>query len=74
MNLLKVLPYWELGLFTPSVLTVAAWMLPVALAGVWTGVLLQRRVSPARFFQIANLMLLLTGAKLLYDGVRGLLG
>lgn len=74
MNLLKVLPYWELGLFTPSVLTVAAWMLPVALAGVWTGVLLQRRVSPARFFQIANLMLLVTGAKLLYDGVSGLLG
>lgn len=74
MNLLKVVPYWELGLFTPAALSTAAWMVPVAFAGIWTGVMLQRRVSPARFFQIANLMLLISGTKLLYDGVRGLLG
>jgi uncharacterized membrane protein YfcA len=74
INLLKVVPYWELGLFTPEVLRVALWMVPVALGGIWIGVTLQRRVSPTRFFQIANLMLLISGTKLLYDGIRGVLG
>ncbi len=62
------------SLYLAAVAAVAASMLPVSLVRVRPGVILQRRVSPARFFQIANLMLLLWGSKLLYDGVRGLLG
>lgn len=72
MNLLKVVPYYELGLFTAPTLITAAWMIPIAFAGVWAGVTLQRHVSQTRFFQLVNLMLLVSGVKLLYDGIKGL--
>ncbi len=72
INLSKVVPYWELGLFTSSTLATAALMVPIAFGGVWLGFNLQRMVSTARFFQIANLMLFLSGLKLLFDGIRGL--
>lgn len=74
LNAIKIVPYYELGLFSRENLTTAAWLLPVAFVGIWLGVKLNRHISPKGFFRMVNAMLFVSGVKLLYDGVKGLLG
>ncbi len=70
MNWAKVLPYGWLGLYSAENLVTAAALAPVGLAGVGLGVWLHRRVDPALFYRLAYAFLLVTGTKLLYDGLR----
>jgi uncharacterized membrane protein YfcA len=44
----------------------------VAIASTWAGVLLVRRVSGQRFYTAVYILLVLVGAKLIYDGVTAL--
>jgi uncharacterized membrane protein YfcA len=69
INWSKVLPYWWLGLFSAQNLATSAALAPVGLAGVALGVWLHRRVNEALFYRLVYAFLLLTGAKLLYDGL-----
>jgi uncharacterized membrane protein YfcA len=48
-------------------------LLPLAPLGVWLGVYLHHRVSDRIFYWISYGFLLLTGIKLTYEGVLGLL-
>jgi uncharacterized membrane protein YfcA len=70
LNWSKVLPYWWLGLFSTQNLLTSAALAPVGVAGVALGVWLHRRVREAVFYRLVYAFLLLTGAKLLYDGLR----
>lgn len=70
LNWSKVLPYWWLGLFSAQNLLTSAALAPVGVAGVLLGVRLHRRVDEALFYRLVYAFLLLTGAKLLYDGLR----
>ena len=52
--------------------TLPAGLLPVAVAATFAGVWLVRRVPAERFYTIIYWLLLAIGAKLIFDGVRGL--
>lgn len=70
LNLSKWLPYAWLGLIDLRNMVTSLALLPLAPLGVWIGVRLARRISPAWFYRFAYTGMLLAGVKLLYDGVR----
>ncbi|WP_336811114.1 sulfite exporter TauE/SafE family protein [Bosea sp. MMO-172] len=72
MNLVKLVPYLALGQLNGQNLLASAALLPFAVAATFAGVWLIRRVPPERFYGIIYWLLLLVGAKLVYDGVQGL--
>ncbi|AMJ61260.1 sulfite exporter TauE/SafE family protein [Bosea sp. PAMC 26642] len=72
INLIKVGPYIALGQFSAQNLTASLALLPVAVAATFAGVWLVRRVPAERFYTIIYWLLLAVGAKLVFDGIRGL--
>lgn len=70
INLSKWVPYAWLGLFDTRNLLTSAALLPFTPLGVWVGLRFVRRVPQAVFYRLFNLGLLLTGCKLLWDGLR----
>jgi hypothetical protein len=70
INLAKWGPYAWLGLIDTRNMLTSAVLLPVVPVGVWLGVTFVRRVPQSLFYRIFNLGLLLTGCKLLWDGLR----
>lgn len=72
MNYAKILPYFWLGLFDARNLGTSLALVPAGIGGIYVGVWLQRRMDPRWFYRIIYLLLLATGSKLLYDGIRGL--
>lgn len=73
LNWSKVVPYWWLGLFRVENLVTSAALAPIGLLGLWVGVWLRPRINEALFYRLVYGFLLLTGAKLLYDGIAGFL-
>ena len=73
INGLKLVPYAMLGLFSAANLGTSLALAPVVPIGVFLGHYLHKRVSQQLFERIAYFLLGLTGAKLLYDGIAGLL-
>ncbi|MBM9594812.1 sulfite exporter TauE/SafE family protein [Roseitranquillus sediminis] len=69
VNLLKVVPYALLGIFTAQTLAANLVLVPVALAGVWIGVRAHRLVPETLFFAITYALLSLTGAKLVWEAL-----
>jgi len=74
INLSKWLPYALLGLVDATNMTTSLVLLPLPMLGVWVGVRAVRRVSVALFNRLFLAGMLLTGLKLLWDGLRGLGG
>jgi uncharacterized membrane protein YfcA len=70
LNLFKLLPYTALGLIDGRNLATSLILLPITPLGVWAGVRLTHRISPAWFYRLAYGGMLLTGLKLLWDGLR----
>lgn len=70
MNLSKVIPYALLGLIDVRNMFTSLLLLPLAPLGVWAGVWLTRRISSGWFYRLAYAGMLLTGLKLLWDGVH----
>jgi hypothetical protein len=68
INASKWLPYWWLGLIDATNLATSLALAPLAPLGVWLGVAFVRRVSPAIFYRLFHLGMLLTGLKLVWDG------
>lgn len=73
VNAVKLPPYFLLGQFDARNLTTSAVLLPLALASVALGIWLVRVVSAVLFYRIAYASVLVVGAKLLWDGVVGLM-
>jgi uncharacterized membrane protein YfcA len=69
INAAKVVPYTVLGLMDLRNLATSLLLLPLAPLGVWAGVWLVRRVSTTWFYRLAYVGMLLTGSKLLWDGL-----
>lgn len=69
LNASKWLPYALLGLIDLTNMVTALALLPLAPAGVWLGVHLTRRVAPTWFYRFAWAGMLLTGIKLVWEGV-----
>ncbi|WP_309679087.1 sulfite exporter TauE/SafE family protein [Polaromonas sp.] len=70
INLSKWIPYAWLGLLDMRNLATSLALLPLAPVGVWMGVRLARRISPVWFYRVLYIGMLLTGIKLLWDGVH----
>ncbi len=70
INFAKWLPYAWLGLIDGRNMLTSLALLPVVPLGVWLGVRFVRRVPPTLFYRLFTLGMLLTGCKLLWDGLR----
>lgn len=72
VNWMKVPAYAALGEFTPTSLTTAAVLLPLAIVSTFAGVALVRRVPAEGFYRVIYILLIAVGAKLAWDGALGL--
>lgn len=70
INMAKWVPYAWLGLIDARNMTTSLLLLPFTPLGVWLGLRFVRRVPQAVFYRLFNLGLLLTGCKLLWDGLK----
>lgn len=70
VNLSKIVPYGVLGLIEGTNMATAAVLAPVAPLGVLVGVRVVRHMPPLLFYRLFSIGMLLTGLKLLYDGLR----
>ena len=70
INLSKWIPYAWLGLIDLRNMGTALVLMPLAPLGVWLGVVLTRHIQPTWFYRLAYSGMLLTGVKLLWDGLR----
>jgi uncharacterized membrane protein YfcA len=68
-NWIKVPAYIALGQFTDANLLTSAVLLPVAIVSTVAGVWLVRRVSAERFYVAIYVLMVLVGAKLVWDAV-----
>jgi uncharacterized membrane protein YfcA len=73
VNWMKVPAYIALGQFNRATLTTAAVLLPLAIASTWAGVWVARRVPAEGFYKLVYALLVVVGAKLIWDGGAGLL-
>jgi uncharacterized membrane protein YfcA len=71
VNYVKLVPYALLGQLHGGNLATSAVLLPTAPAGVLLGIWLARRISDRIFYRAVFTLLLLTGIKLLHDGLAG---
>ena len=69
INIAKFIPYAFLGMFTLNTLWVDVLLAPFALIGAWLGVRMHRVVSDKVFFALTYVLLSVTGAKLIWDGL-----
>ena len=69
INAAKVLPYWLLGLFSPGNLFASLVLAPVAACGMLAGIWLHDKVNQLWFYRLCYLFVLLTGLKLIHDGL-----
>lgn len=68
-NLIKFFPYAALGMFTRQTLLANLMLAPFALLGTWAGVRAHHLVPEKLFFGITYVLLLITGTKLIWDGL-----
>lgn len=69
LNIAKFIPYAFLGLFTAQTFLANLALAPFALIGAWLGVRAHHLVSERLFFGLTYVLLLLTGSKLIWDGL-----
>lgn len=73
VNLVKVVPYAALGQLNGDNLWTSLALSPLAPIGIGLGFWLHARMSQGVFYRVCFAMLFVTGAKLCYDGVLGIL-
>ena len=69
INLTKLVPYTLLGQITLASFVSSVLLLPLAPVGVYLGAYFHKRVSDHLFYNVTCLLLLISGLKLIYDGV-----
>jgi uncharacterized protein len=71
LNLMKVVPYFALGQFSPRNLATSAVLLPLAVATNFLGIWLVRKTPTEAFYRIAYFLMLFIALALLWQGARG---
>ncbi len=71
VNWMKVPAYLLLGQFTRANMMTAAALLPVAIASTFAGVWMVKRVSAERFYTLIYILMILVGAQLLWQALKG---
>ncbi|MCB1971076.1 MAG: sulfite exporter TauE/SafE family protein [Geminicoccaceae bacterium] len=72
INACKIPPYIALGLYDPAILWACLALSPVAALGMLLGIRLHGMVNELLFYRICYVLVLLTGLKLITDGLAGL--
>ncbi len=72
VNWMKVPAYWALGQFSTANLQSALVLMPLAIASTWAGVWLVKKVDAVNFYRIIHVLMLVVGAKLVWDGMAAL--
>jgi uncharacterized membrane protein YfcA len=70
VNYVKLVPYFFLGALSVQNLLTSLVLLPLAPLGIKLGVWLAARVSDRLFYRIIHVLLALTGAQLIHEGLR----
>lgn len=71
INIVKLVPYSTMGLFSKDILLTALVLAPVAPLGIWIGVWMHHRMDDKLFYRVCYSLLFVTGLKLAYDGIVG---
>lgn len=69
VNIAKFVPYAFLGMFTAQTALANLALAPFALLGAWIGVRAHRIVPETLFFRLTYVLLMVTGTKLIWDGL-----
>jgi uncharacterized membrane protein YfcA len=69
INAMKAVPYGFLGVFTYETFKADLFMAPAALLGCAAGVYAHRRMPERLFFRVTYILLVVTGTKLIFDGI-----
>jgi len=69
INIVKFVPYTFLGMFTAQTAQANLVLAPFALAGAWLGVKAHHLVPEWLFFRVTYVLLVVTGSKLIWDGL-----
>ncbi|MDA5095159.1 sulfite exporter TauE/SafE family protein [Aliiroseovarius sp. KMU-50] len=69
INGMKFIPYTFLGIFSTQSLVANIYLAPVAIIGIWMGVKLHHVVNERAFFMLTYAFLLITGSKLIWEGL-----
>ena len=69
LNIAKFFPYAALGMFTTQTFIANLVLAPFALLGTWVGVKAHHLVPERVFFALTYVLLLVTGSKLIWDGL-----
>lgn len=69
LNLIKLIPYAQIGQFNHENLSLSLSMMPVAIVFTLLGAKLVRNVNPASYYPILNAILMIVGIYLVYDGI-----
>jgi uncharacterized protein len=70
INLVKLLPYWQLGQLDIANLKASLLLMPIAVAGTFIGVKLVKIIPQREYFLFIHIALLLVSIKLVIDAVR----
>jgi uncharacterized membrane protein YfcA len=73
VNYVKLVPYFLLGQLSLTNVLTSLVLLPLVPIGVRMGIWLQGRMSDKVFYRIVYVMLAVSGTKLVYDGMKGLI-
>jgi uncharacterized membrane protein YfcA len=71
LNLMKIVPYFALGQFSPRNFATSVVLLPLAVCSNFLGIWLVRKTPTEQFYQIAYVLMLLIAVALLWQGARG---
>ncbi|MCK5622608.1 MAG: sulfite exporter TauE/SafE family protein [Alphaproteobacteria bacterium] len=74
VNYTKLVPYGLLGQLSANNLGTALILSPLAPVGIWLGVRFHRMLSESLFYKLCFVFLSLTGVKLIWDGLSGMMG
>lgn len=69
LNVAKTVPYASFGMFTKDTLLFDLMLAPFAALGAWIGVKAHRIMPERIFFAITYILLIVTGSKLIWDGL-----
>ncbi len=69
INIAKFIPYAALGMFTMQTAFANLMLAPFAILGAWLGVIAHRLVPERIFFALTYVLLVMTGVKLIWDGL-----
>lgn len=71
INWMKVPAYWSLGQFHSDTLRTSAMLVPLAIISTLGGVWLVKRLNGPLFYRIINWLMIILGARLLWQGLMG---